>query len=105
MRLVLVAITISFCVYLVILVLGLIARRWRPYGTRTQRGQARLLCLVSALLGAASIAVVQPIFGPRHVLSLVGVPQVPAGLITAIVFYLWVSAFPLKLLVTRDDRR
>src|ERR1700693_4010971 len=49
MRLVLVAITISFCVYLVILVLGLIARRWRPYGTRTQRPHARLLCLVSAL--------------------------------------------------------
>jgi len=56
-------------------------------------------------LGAASIAVLQPIFGPRHVLSLVGVLQVPAGLITAIVFYLWVSAFPFKLLVARDERR
>jgi hypothetical protein len=104
MRVALVAITISFFVYLVILVLGLVARRWRPYGTRTLRAQARLLCLVSALLGAASIAFVQPIFGPRHVLSLVGLLQVPAGLITATVLYLWVSAFPLKLLVARGDR-
>ena len=104
MRLALVAITISFCVYLVILVLGLVARRWRPYGTRTLRAKARLLCLVSALLGAASIAFVQPIFGPRHVLSLVGLLQVPAGLITATVLYLWASAFPLKMLVTRADR-
>ena len=103
MGLVLFALAITCCAYVTILIIGLIARRWRPYSTQGQRKHARVLCLLCALLGAVSLAVVEPILGPKHALSLVGVLQVPAGFITATVFYLWVSAFPLKLLINRDN--